>query len=368
MFKKMKERSKKEFFCKNCGDCYLSNSMSSQFCNVDCRKEFKVKEGKELEKDYVICMICERATSNVTGAHLRNHHGWTAEKYKSQFPGVSVIASNVLDRITEGSKKAGAKMREAPHRDRLSKMSSGENNPMHRSKTTEKERKSISPFSPDFYLKKNQELTMDEAKILAEKKISEQRIVSWVKEGYWIKKGFSQEEAKKIISEKQSTFSLIKCIEKYGEIKGREKWLARQEKWSKNYKKSNYSKKSQKLFSSIYPIISDQYSEIYFATLDVDKKISDTGKNNEYRLKLKSRIILPDFFIKDNGKIIEFDGVYWHDHKRRNKPENLKKEAEKDLEIIQSGYDILRISELEWDKDPARTIKKCLDFINKINE
>jgi hypothetical protein len=337
--------------------------MASQFCTVDCRKEFKVKEGKELNKDYVICQICKRATSNVTGVHLRNHPGWTAEKYRSGFPGIPVIASNVLEKITEGSKKAGAKMREPEHRERLSKMASGENNPMHRSKTTEEERKSISPFSPNFYLIKDPNLSLIEATTMAKNKLSENAVISWVKEEYWMKRGHTQEESRKIISKKQSTFSLEKCIEKYGEEEGRNRWVDRQEKWSKSYKKTNYSKKSQELFSTLYPIIKNKYKNIYFATLDENKEIMDTGKNYEYRLKLKNRLIIPDFYIKDNNKIIEFDGIYWHDYTRRNKPENAKREEDKDKELIDSGYSILRINEREWEDNPLGVISKCIDFI-----
>jgi hypothetical protein len=361
----MKERDKKEFCCKNCGETYLSNSMASQFCTIDCRKEFKVKDGKEPGKDYVVCKICNRATSNVTGVHLRNHPGWTAEKYKSQFLGELVIAANVLDRITEGSKKAGSKMREPEHRKRLSKMYSGENNPMHKSKTTEEKRKSISPFSPLFYIERYPNLSESEAIVMAKNKLSENSVISWVKEEYWIGKGYTQEEAKKIISEKQSTFSLEKCIEKYGEEAGKKRWGDRQEKWAKNYKKSNYSKKSQELFTSLYPIVKNKFKNIYFATLNENKEIVDSGKNHEFRLRLNNRIILPDFYIEDNNKIIEFDGIYWHDHVRRNKPENKKREDEKDRELINSGYSILRITEKEWEDFPGDTIKKCMDFINQ---
>jgi hypothetical protein len=360
----MKVRDKKEFNCKNCGKNYMSNSMVSQFCTVECRKEFKVKEGKEPGKDYVICKVCNRATSNVTGVHLRNHPGWTAEKYRTEFPGEPVIATSVLEKITEGSKKAGARMREPEHKERLRKMATGENNPMHKSKTSEEKRKSVSPFSPDFYLSRDPNLSLDEATKMAKTKISENSVISWVKEEYWMDRGHTQEEAKKIISDKQSTFSLEKCIEKYGEEAGRKRWLDRQEKWAKNYKKTNYSKKSQELFSSLYPIIKNKYKDIYFATLNENKEILDTGKNHEFRLRLNNRVILPDFYIKDNNKIIEFDGIYWHDHIRRNKPENKKREDEKDNELISSGYSILRINEKEWEDNPADVIKKCLDFID----
>jgi hypothetical protein len=360
----MKERIKKEFCCKNCGKNYLSSSMASQFCTIDCRKEFKVKEGKQLGRDYVICKICNRATSNVTGVHLRNHPGWTAEKYRTEFPGTPVIAASVLEKITEGSKKAGARMREPEHKERLSKIATGKNNPMHKSRTTEEKRKSVSPFSPNFYLERYPNMSLDEATSMAKNKLSENAVISWVKEEYWMKKGHTQEEAKKIISEKQSTFSLEKCVEKYGEEDGKKRWLDRQEKWAKNYKKTNYSKKSQDLFTTIYPIIKNKYKDIYFATLNENKQILDTGKNHEFRLRLNDRVILPDFYIKDNNKIIEFDGIYWHDHVRRNKPENKKREEEKDRELINSGYSILRINEREWEDNPIEVIKKCIDFIH----
>lgn len=59
-----------------------------------------------------------------------------------------------------------------------------------------------------------------------------------VQKEYWTKKGFSEEEAIEIISKNQSTFSLSKCVEKFGEIEGRKKWEERQEKWKKSMEKS----------------------------------------------------------------------------------------------------------------------------------
>ena len=337
--------------------------MASKFCCDDCRKEFKVKDGKEIIKDYVICLICNRATANVTGVHLRNHPEWTAERYRSKFPDSQIIALNVLKFIKVGSKKAGDLMKLDSYKANLRNRMTGDLNPMHRSKTSDLERKSISPFSSEFYLKRNSDLTREEAEVMARSKMTEKKIVSWNKQDYWKSKGYTEEEAKEIVSKKQSTFSLEKCIEKYGEEEGRKKWIERQNKWANNYKKLNYSKKSQDLFKSIYPEVSNKYKEIYFATLDENKIIKDIGKNNEYRLILNDKVIFPDFFVKDAKKIIEFDGIYWHDHKRRNKPENQKRENERDISVLESGYSILRVNELEWDKDPDSTIRKCLDFI-----
>jgi hypothetical protein len=56
---------------------------------------------------------------------------------------------------------------------------------------------------------------------------------------YWTLRGHSKEEAKKIISANQSTFSLDTCIKKHGEEKGKEIWLKRQEKWQNTLKQKS---------------------------------------------------------------------------------------------------------------------------------
>lgn len=49
--------------------------------------------------------------------------------------------------------------------------------------------------------------------------------------GYWLKQGYTEQEAKELLSERQRTFTLKKCIQKYGEERGIEKWKERQKKW-----------------------------------------------------------------------------------------------------------------------------------------
>ena len=49
---------------------------------------------------------------------------------------------------------------------------------------------------------------------------------------YWINKGYSEEEAKEKVSERQSTFTLEKCIAKYGEEEG----TARYNHWKEQMK------------------------------------------------------------------------------------------------------------------------------------
>jgi len=180
---------------------------------------------------------------------------------------------------------------------------------------------------------------------------------SWVSKDYWINKGFTEEESINIVSQKQKTFSKDICIEKYGEVEGIKRWTERQYTWSKNYRKSNYSKISQELFWRLYPLldINDQ-NNTYFATKGMEK-------NNEYTLRCNEFVLKPDFIILSKNRIIEFDGDYWHDYNKRNKPINKLREEKRDILLKNSGFQILRIFEKDYKNNMEQTISKCLKFL-----
>ena len=94
---------------------------------------------------------------------------------------------------------------------------------------------SLSPFSKDFNGYKGKSNEEKEKLILAATQ-HDRPDRNWTQVPYWTKHGYSEEEVKKIVSEKQATFSLEKCIEKYGEENGRKKWLERQERWQNTLK------------------------------------------------------------------------------------------------------------------------------------
>lgn len=48
---------------------------------------------------------------------------------------------------------------------------------------------------------------------------------------YWIDKGYNEEDAKELLKNRQSTFTLDKCVEKYGNELGYDVWQTRQSKW-----------------------------------------------------------------------------------------------------------------------------------------
>lgn len=210
----------------------------------------------------------------------------------------------------------------------------------------------LSPFSKDFIGYKNLNDEEKSKKIKEAIKVDKLDKFSNQKQ-YWLNKGYTEEEAKKLVSERQKTFSLEKCIKNYGEEEGINRFKKRQEKWLSNYKKQNYSQISQKLFFELFDIIKDRYKEIYFAECEKN------GKNNEYRLMIENSVIKPDFFIKDINKIIEFDGDYWHSEKRGNQ----KRDKERDEKIIKAGYKVYHVTETDYNKNHDMVIKECLNFL-----
>jgi len=215
----------------------------------------------------------------------------------------------------------------------------------------------LSPFSDKFFKGTNK---VEESKFKA--KLNKQLLnKDTTKIEYWLEKTKGDLiEAKKLLSQRQSTFSLTKCISKYGEESGRNIWLNRQEKWHKNFKKSNFSKISQDLFWNISKQINN-LNGIYFAQLNENKEKDLSGANNELRLKLE-RIILPDFIDAHQKKIIEFDGTYWHGKIGHG---NKEREQERNRILIDNEYKILHINESDYNNDKQGTITKCLNFLTQ---
>lgn len=81
-----------------------------------------------------------------------------------------------------------------------------------------------------------------------QKKLRKNNYKEWAKKMpntkyYWLEQGYSEKEAIKKVTERQTTFSKEICIEKYGEKEGLKIWQDRQDKWQHTLnKKPNYEK------------------------------------------------------------------------------------------------------------------------------
>jgi len=296
--------------------------------------------------DYVICKLCGKKMEAIQGRHLTCTHKINSTQYKEMFPDAKMLPDNYKGGFRQ---HLGKHMKEEKWRKWASEKSTGQNNQNSKTNATEKQRKERSPFAKEFYIKKG--LTEKDRKQF-NANVAKNRMYTTQLQ-YYIEKGFIEKDAKIMLKERQATGRLDKFIKRYGEEEGFKKWKERQEKWLNNFPKNNYSLISQKLFKNIYENIKNDFKDIYFAT------IIDNNKNNEKRLVLKNRVILPDFFIEDIKKIIEFDGIYWH----KINPENKKRENERDNSIKELGYSVLHIREDDYHLNPEETIQKCVNFI-----
>ena len=143
---------------------------------------------------------------------------------------------------------------------------------------------------------------------------------------YWVNKGYTKEESKLKVSEYQRTFTLEKCIEKYGENEGKKRFVERQVKWQetlyKNGKlKSGYSQISQDLFHELIKDVSvNELNNILFAKKGGEFVLSD--EHGFYRY---------DYTDLKNKKIIEYNGDDYHGNPNKYKPNDTPNPFRKDL-------------------------------------
>lgn len=189
---------------------------------------------------------------------------------------------------------------------------------------------------------------------------------------YWLNKGYNLQEAEQIISDSQHTFSLEKCLKKYGEENGLKLWKERQNKWQKTLHENKnlhvgYSKISQDLFKELENTYdNDERDYIFYGS-----------KNREFTIRKNNKTYVYDFTDLKNRKIIEFNGDIYHGNpslfKENDTPNPFKKETtSKELwefdktkkEVAESeGFEELVIWENEYKKNKQKIIEYCKNFL-----
>lgn len=171
----------------------------------------------------------------------------------------------------------------------------------------------------------------------------------------WFKQNYGQEWERYYLEDRNkiSSYKINSkkwFIEKYGEsigIKKHEEYITNTIDRVIKLKTKKVSKISQEIFWAIYNKLENK-SNCFFHEL-----------NKEFFIKNNNLIFFPDFVL--NKKIIEYDGVYWHnDVKDKIRNEFYKK----------MGYDVLVITSNEYNRNKKEqsVIEKCLKFLNDENK
>ena len=247
----------------------------------------------------------------------------------------------------------------------------GENNPNHKSNTSEFERKTRSPKCIEFYerlyptLSHEEHLEMLNKHINNVNEIMEDKTKQVKCVEYWINKGYSKEESEDIISKSQITFSLETCINKYGVEEGIKRFEMRQQKWikslSKNFEKYGDGRANSSEFA--YDMIGYICKFLNIKRPSKEKYMTDKNGNH----------FAYDFCY--DKKIIEFNGNYWHMNPKIYKVTDINKTTHKTAGEIweydklklkcaeDNGYKVLYIWEDEYRLSKDSVLKKCMDFL-----
>ena len=190
---------------------------------------------------------------------------------------------------------------------------------------------------------------------------------------YYLNKGFSILESKNMLKERQITFTLDKCITKYGLEKGTKVYNKRQKDWIKKMFNENTC------MSTGRSMIADKFIE------DLIKDINNKNITNQFLYGNNERFIYDNIEKKGrrydlcyNKKIIEFYGDFWHSNPKIFEATEIHKikkikcseiwqfDKRKVESAMEHNYEVLIIWESEYINSQEEIIKKCKKFL--INE
>jgi hypothetical protein len=139
---------------------------------------------------------------------------------------------------------------------------------------------------------------------------------------YYLQKTNDISEAKKLLSERQATFTLEKCVAKYGEEEGYRIWKARQETWLETLSKKSDEEKLDILIrkttrSKRYSKEANRFILKLLDSLGIDPDcptvyFADREKFLWFKSEDKQRIFFYDLVISHLNLVVEYNGSKFH--------------------------------------------------------
>lgn len=296
------------------------------------------------DSEYVECKICSYRTRDLS-PHVRYKHNLTPKEYKVTYDVKLTKVQSLSDHMR------------------------GDKNPAYNHGGK------FSPFSKKFIKYTDDESYQNGLESVKAK--SSQTIIDHpenqsTKIEYYISKGYSKEESEILLSERQSTFSLSKCIERHGEDEGLRMWKERQEKWQStlnskskeeieeiNRKKSSrfnykflWNGEYENVKGMFYLIkIDEDFVKIGITSQTIKKRYGSIVEENQIKFKLNGNMFssfkleqvlkqkLKEFRIKPEEAIGEFGWT-----------ETFRIDSDSVINIINSIEDIEKEFKLIYDR------------------
>lgn len=374
--------------CECCGKNFEATHGLMRYCSDACiKKNHDIKRHKRsLEKmqkrsvllkkngvegvDYIIDLWNGLALERMSSSYVNAvHPGKTISDYKAEFP----LAKTVCEKVSKAcSRNAGLWMKEEKYKKMFSEKVKGEKNPNHRSRTTLEERQKRSPFSEKFY-----EIHSGDREKMLESICAKREYTTRIE--YYLNRGYSEEDARLLLQERQSTFTLEKCIQKYGESKGVEIYNLRQKRWSekveKQYAEGKFSKSPKHWVSNCFSKKEKEFVSMLFENAPQIKNIAQTYLTKQLSFFDKTHKCRYFYDFCYNNKIIEFNGDFWHCNPLMYDENYYHKVlgcAAKDIWIRNSvkydfakmmGYEVLVVWENDFDNNKSEIVDKCLRYL-----
>ena len=249
----------------------------------------------------------------------------------------------------------------------------GDKNCNSKKNSTQERRNSMSPRNIAFYERKYPNLSHEEhlklqKEFFEKNRLAVKKAIKPTNIEYYLNQGMSEEEAKIALKNRQTTFTYEKCIKKYGEELGKEKFIERQQNWKSSLQKA-FNHCGSKYTQSA---ISNNMIKILCEKINIEIPKYELCLINNNIKKIKTHYFY-DFYYKD--KIIEFNGDYWHCNPKYWNADKINKSFkkpakdiwEKDLDkkicAENQGYKVLIVWESEYKENKEETLKKCIDFL-----
>jgi hypothetical protein len=341
--------------CKECAADIAHRYWNTTFCGKSCFKthQAKLKSAAILAANPAAlqCRCCQLYVDKGLIKHLTKLHSMSIADYKKSFgddaPIVSPATSKKLSDNIKGEKNVWFN-----HGDKLSRFS--KKHAHYDGLSEDEKRVAISAFV------KGRDYDPANASTRLE---------------YYLAKGLNEDDAKAALTKRQTTFSLEKCIEKYGQAEGLKRWQDRQEKWQRNLLSKSHSE--QERINNAKMRKSGMISKIarsLFQAIDIPgARWADSG--GEVMIKKADKSYMVDYVL--GNKAIEFNGDFWHANPKKfaaddivkfgpNRTSVAKEIWEKDAiknNIIKNNYSLLVVWESDYKKDPEGTIHTCRTFL-----